>query len=348
MSKLIGWYHVWLAQQISRDRDRDQHRAAPARRARRRARTRHRRRRARPRRRRPRFRRRATTPRGTQLVDRRVARVRRPDRGRRVRRRRAARVRSRTPGSTRTASSRARPSPTSRSAAGSRSASTTAPRTCTRVGAAALGGLVLRGLVERAPLGELLLLVDAAAAKLAPGGRLVVCSLRREAWGRDATAAEADLVRRSPAAPRHVERGAPRTGLRRRAGPRRGRRRLRRHRDPRRRMTAVHQFVPTLAPRDAVGRHYLAVQETLRGAGYHSDIYCVRGQGRVQAPRAALHVVHRRRSRRTDVAAVPLLGRLAGRRLRRRARRTADRRLPQHHARAVLRALGAGARRRRS
>ena len=38
-------------------------------------------------------------------------------------------------------------------------------------------------------------------------------------------------------------------------------------------MTAVHQFVPTLAPRDAVGRHYLAVQETLRRAGYRSDIY---------------------------------------------------------------------------
>jgi glycosyltransferase involved in cell wall biosynthesis len=39
-------------------------------------------------------------------------------------------------------------------------------------------------------------------------------------------------------------------------------------------VTAVHQFVPTLAPRDAVGRHYLAVQQTLRAAGYHSDIYC--------------------------------------------------------------------------
>lgn len=38
-------------------------------------------------------------------------------------------------------------------------------------------------------------------------------------------------------------------------------------------MTAVHQFVPTLAPRDAVGRHYLAVQATLRAAGYDSDIY---------------------------------------------------------------------------
>ncbi|MDQ1476337.1 MAG: hypothetical protein QOE62_1566 [Actinomycetota bacterium] len=69
------------------------------------------------------------------------------------------------------------------------------------VGAAALGGLVLRGLVERAPLGELLLLIDAAAAKLAPGGRLVVCSLRREAWGDNETAAEADLVAGHPLHP---------------------------------------------------------------------------------------------------------------------------------------------------
>jgi hypothetical protein len=69
------------------------------------------------------------------------------------------------------------------------------------VGAAALGGLVLRAVVERAPLGELLLLVDAAAVKLGPGGRLVVCSLRREAWGRDATAAEADLVPGHPLHP---------------------------------------------------------------------------------------------------------------------------------------------------
>ncbi|HTL87565.1 MAG TPA: glycosyltransferase family 4 protein [Acidimicrobiia bacterium] len=38
-------------------------------------------------------------------------------------------------------------------------------------------------------------------------------------------------------------------------------------------MTAIHQFVPTLAPRDAVGLHYLAVQSTLRDAGYRSDIY---------------------------------------------------------------------------
>ena len=70
------------------------------------------------------------------------------------------------------------------------------------VAAEALGGLVLRGLVERAPLGELLLLIDAAAAKLAPGGRLVVCSLQRDAWGRGDTAAEADLV---PGRPLHPD-----------------------------------------------------------------------------------------------------------------------------------------------
>jgi glycosyltransferase involved in cell wall biosynthesis len=40
-------------------------------------------------------------------------------------------------------------------------------------------------------------------------------------------------------------------------------------------VTAIHQFVPTLAPRDAVGTHYLAVQEALRDAGYTSDIYAL-------------------------------------------------------------------------
>jgi glycosyltransferase involved in cell wall biosynthesis len=40
-------------------------------------------------------------------------------------------------------------------------------------------------------------------------------------------------------------------------------------------MTAIHQFVPTLAPRDAVGTHYLAVQAALRDAGYQSEIYAL-------------------------------------------------------------------------
>jgi glycosyltransferase involved in cell wall biosynthesis len=38
-------------------------------------------------------------------------------------------------------------------------------------------------------------------------------------------------------------------------------------------VTAVHQFVPTLTPRDAVSAHYLAVQAALRGAGYRSDLF---------------------------------------------------------------------------
>jgi glycosyltransferase involved in cell wall biosynthesis len=38
-------------------------------------------------------------------------------------------------------------------------------------------------------------------------------------------------------------------------------------------MTAIHQFVPSLAPRDAVGTHYLAIQESLRATGISSDIY---------------------------------------------------------------------------
>ena len=38
-------------------------------------------------------------------------------------------------------------------------------------------------------------------------------------------------------------------------------------------MTAVHQFVPALLPRDATGDHTLALRDTLRDAGWESDIY---------------------------------------------------------------------------
>src|SRR5205085_1850046 len=40
------------------------------------------------------------------------------------------------------------------------------------------------------------------------------------------------------------------------------------------------QFVPTLAPRDAVGTHYLAVQAALREAGYRSDLYAYEAKER--------------------------------------------------------------------
>lgn len=44
-------------------------------------------------------------------------------------------------------------------------------------------------------------------------------------------------------------------------------------------MVAVHQFVPTLAPRDALGGHYMRVRSTLRAAGYTSDIYAMDARG---------------------------------------------------------------------
>ena len=131
MSKLIGWYHVWLAQQISGlataintalrllggrvvelehvTGDVARTRAIGARIAARR-----------------------DDDRVGGTGDRSAARLHRAGRARRVRRRRAARRARGSRASTRTASSRERRSPTPRSGAGSRSASTTAPRTCTR------------------------------------------------------------------------------------------------------------------------------------------------------------------------------------------------------------------------
>jgi glycosyltransferase involved in cell wall biosynthesis len=38
-------------------------------------------------------------------------------------------------------------------------------------------------------------------------------------------------------------------------------------------VTAVHQFVPALLPRDATGDHTLALRDALRDAGWESDIY---------------------------------------------------------------------------
>jgi glycosyltransferase involved in cell wall biosynthesis len=38
-------------------------------------------------------------------------------------------------------------------------------------------------------------------------------------------------------------------------------------------MTTIHQVVPVLAPRDAVGNHTLALRDALRDAGYDSDVF---------------------------------------------------------------------------
>lgn len=69
----------------------------------------------------------------------------------------------------------------------------------------ALEGIVLRAIVERAPLGELLELVDAGAERLRVGGRIAVCSIRREAWGTGATVVEADVLPGRPLQPQSWE-----------------------------------------------------------------------------------------------------------------------------------------------
>lgn len=38
-------------------------------------------------------------------------------------------------------------------------------------------------------------------------------------------------------------------------------------------MTALHQFLPSLAPRDAIGAHTLAVRAVLRDHGIESEIF---------------------------------------------------------------------------
>jgi len=64
-----------------------------------------------------------------------------------------------------------------------------------------LGGLVLSGCVDRLPLGRQRLLVELAAAKLAPGGRLVILAVKPEEWPGAVPALEADLA---PGRPLHA------------------------------------------------------------------------------------------------------------------------------------------------
>ncbi|MGQ0823997.1 MAG: glycosyltransferase [Actinomycetota bacterium] len=44
-------------------------------------------------------------------------------------------------------------------------------------------------------------------------------------------------------------------------------------------MTAIHQFVPSLAPRDAISSHTLAIQRALRDVGFGSEIYALEAKG---------------------------------------------------------------------
>jgi hypothetical protein len=76
-----------------------------------------------------------------------------------------------------------------------------------------LDAVVLRGIVEGTPVGELLGILDLAAAGVRDGGRLVVCSLTVDAWGDGATAVEADLSAGRPLHPETWEVLLPQQGF---------------------------------------------------------------------------------------------------------------------------------------
>ena len=57
-------------------------------------------------------------------------------------------------------------------------------------------------------------------------------------------------------------------------------------------VTAVHQFVPALLPRDATGDHTLALREALRAEGWQSDIYVEAAHDELQHEATLLRGVH--------------------------------------------------------
>ncbi|HEY6622249.1 MAG TPA: glycosyltransferase family 4 protein [Acidimicrobiales bacterium] len=65
-------------------------------------------------------------------------------------------------------------------------------------------------------------------------------------------------------------------------------------------MTAVHQFVPALLPRDATGDHTLALREALRAQGWQSDIYVEAAHDELQSE-ATYFEEYTRRSRPGDI-----------------------------------------------
>ena len=65
-------------------------------------------------------------------------------------------------------------------------------------------------------------------------------------------------------------------------------------------MTAVHQFVPALLPRDATGDHTLALREAFRAQGWQSDIYVEAAHDELQSE-ATYFEEYTRRSRPGDI-----------------------------------------------
>jgi glycosyltransferase involved in cell wall biosynthesis len=65
-------------------------------------------------------------------------------------------------------------------------------------------------------------------------------------------------------------------------------------------VTAVHQFVPALLPRDATGDHTLALQEAFRAQGWRSDIFVEAAHDELQSE-ATYFEEYTRRSRPGDI-----------------------------------------------
>ena len=166
-----------------------------------------------------------------------------------------------------------------------------------------LSGIVLSGSVQWLHPNERDRLTALVASRLDLGGVLVLHSMTPEAWTLGRSRLLSDLA---PGRPLHAEtwthllgqRGfgqievtfgsderSPRPGAvdqPGRLGYQRGHRRGQHPAVGTRRLpvdrrsgavTAVHQFVPALLPRDATGFHTLALRETFRAAGWDSDIY---------------------------------------------------------------------------
>ena len=257
--------------------------------------------------------------------------------GRGVRRRRPRRASSSTAASTRTASSRAARSPTT-PRPGLEVREDEVLDHLRLVPPDGVGGIVLVGCVDRLGLGQQLALLDAAAHVLAAGGTLAVVTGCARPTALPTEMIAADLAPGRPLHPATWQHLLDRQRLRRRGGagsptqgpsfepvpgddeaaaalnrnferldtlvtaPGAGARR----REACSSLTAVHQFVPSFAARDAIGAHTLQVQQVLRELGLRSDIYVAAPTSTGRADVAPVPAVRRARRRRPGhLAAVP-------------------------------------------
>ena len=156
---------------------------------------------------------------------------------------------------------------------------------------AALGGIVLSGVVDGMTPGERTQLLEVVCDRLAPDGILVVHSLSPSGWWSEAAPAEADLspgrplraatwphllaplgfeatVTEGPSGTDYLVTAVLARGAAPTVSP-----------TPEAAVDrpppggAVHQFVPALIARDATGSHTLLLRQALRDAGWRSEIF---------------------------------------------------------------------------